>query len=159
MTMSPCLVTTHARPRSNVPQQRREPVFRPKPAYLGDCLIAAQPVEARAEAGRGGLCIALYRHKHRPCVCLRSCQRVSTAQRARIINPGQGLRPLGVYGCPSQDFWASFQVCCPFEACFPPPRTRPAADPARLHAAIPGPAAARTTSSALATLRRPFPPF
>ena len=79
-----------------MPQQRREPVFRPKPAYLGDCLIAAQPVEARAEAGRGGLCIALYRHKHRPCVCLRSCQRVSTAQRAGIINPGPGLRPLGV---------------------------------------------------------------
>ena len=31
-----------------MPQQQREPVFRPKPACLGDCLIAAQPVEARA---------------------------------------------------------------------------------------------------------------
>ena len=61
--------------------------------------------------------------------------------------------------CPSPDFWASSQVRRPFEPCFPPPRTRPAAAPARLRAALPGPPAAITTTPALAALRRPFSPF
>ena len=47
----------------------------------------------------------------------------------------------------------------PFEPCFPAPQARTAAAPARLHAAFSGPAAATTTTPALAALRRPFPSF
>ena len=96
---------------------------------------------------------------HRPCACLCPSQAYSPAQRARIIDPGARPAASGSPVCPSPGFWASSQVCCPFSRPCAASRTRPAAAPARLHAATSGPAAASTTTPALATLRRPFSPF
>ena len=94
-----------------------------------------------------------------------SALRVLAIVPTRFYSPvGQGHRSWalpaasGSSVCPSPDFWASSPVRRPFEACFPPPRTRPAAAPARLHAAFPGPAAATTLTPALAAQRRPFRP-
>ena len=61
--------------------------------------------------------------------------------------------------CPSSDFRASNQVCCPRTRPSATSRTRSAAAAARLHAAIPEPAAPTTITQALATLRPPFPLF
>ena len=54
--------------------------------------------------------------------------------------------------CPSSDFRASSQVCCPLTRPSATSRTRSAAAAARLHAAIPEPAAPTTITQALATL-------
>ena len=61
--------------------------------------------------------------------------------------------------CPSSDFRASTSGMPPYSLPSEASRTRSAAAPARLYAAIPDPAAATTTTLALATLKRPFPPF
>ena len=61
--------------------------------------------------------------------------------------------------CPSSDFRASTSGMPAYSLPSEASRTRPAAAPAHLHAATPGPAAATITTPALATLRRPFPPF
>ena len=94
-----------------------------------------------------------------------SALRVLAIVPTRVHSPvGQGHRSWalpaasGSSVCPSPDFWASSPVRRPFEPCFPPPRTRPAAAPARLHAAFPGPAPATTLTPALAAQRRPFRP-
>ena len=58
--------------------------------------------------------------------------------------------------CPSSDFRASNQVCCPRTRPSATSRTRSAAAAARLHADIPAPAAPTTITQALATLRPPF---
>ena len=93
---------------------------------------------------------------HRPCACLCPSQAYSPAQRARIIDPGPGRRP------PGRRF-ALHRASGPRLRC-----AAPSPGPVRplergllllLRASTPGPAAASTTTPALATLRRPFPPF
>ena len=132
-------------------------------------------------AARFDMCICLLactvaRMRHRSAICsprvlFFSCAVLFTCCCPRVLlrrlySPaGQGHRSWalpaasGSSVCPSPDFWASSQVRRPFEPCCPPARTRPAAAPARFRAAFPGPPAAITTTSALAALRRPFPPF
>ena len=95
----------------------------------------------------------------RPCARSCSCQGRSISPGGREIDPEPRRRPPGRQFVLHRTSGPRPQVCRPFEPCFPAPRTRPAAAPARLHAAIPGPAATTTTTLALAILKRPFPPF
>jgi len=88
------------------------------------------------------------------CACARA--------NASLQPSGPGSSILG----PVCGLWVSFTGLLglvsgmpPFEPCFPAPQARTAAAPARLHAAFSGPAAATTTTPALAALRRPFPSF
>ena len=95
-----------------------------------------------------------------------SALRVLALVPARLYSSvGQGhrswARPAasGPPACPSSDFRATTSGMPPYSLPSEASRTRPAAAPARLHAAIPGPAAATTATLALGTLRCPFPPF
>ena len=68
----------------------------PEGGGLSWCIDAA--LDAAVLAGPSSPRLGTYLRRApmcRPCVCLRSCQRVSTAQWARVIDPGPCRRPPG----------------------------------------------------------------
>jgi len=91
--------------------------------------------------------------------CFWARQGHSTAHRVGIVHPEPGRRPPGRRFVLHRTSGPRLRYAALSSPAFRPPRTRLTAAPARLHAAIPVPAAATTTTPALAALRRPFPPF
>ena len=96
---------------------------------------------------------------HWSCACFWARQGHSTAHRVGIVHPEPGRRPPGRRFVLHRTSGPRLRYAALSNPAFRPPRTRLTAAPARLHAAIPVPDAATTTTPALAALRRPFPPF
>ena len=137
------------------------------------CIAVQQPARCRTmpahvqqacpcctSARRSAGCWVLFGSAAASIWALAICGRF-TARRVGVFDPEPGRRPLGRRFVLHRTSGSRPQVCRPNPYSLPSEAspTRPAAAPARLHAASPVPAAATTTTPALAALRRPFSPF